>query len=184
MINYLRLGQSQEFYEQLGYKRLEAPWWVPVEIMNITIPPHVDPVDSLYYLEKNKKALVASGEQSLLYLANQGLLPPGKYQTVTPCFRDEAQGPMRRKFFMKNELMIAHSNDPQQLSEIIKAAMAFFQTQVPDQNELKVVTTSEGFDIEYKGVEIGSYGIRKTSFIEWIYGTGLAEPRFSRAIKL
>lgn len=184
MINYLRLGQSQEFYETLGYQRLEAPWWVPTEIMNITVPDHVDPVDSLYYLEKNKKCLVASGEQSLLYLANQGLLPPGKYQTITPCFRDEVQGPLRRKFFMKNELMIAHSKDPKQLEEIVQTALSFFKTQVPDQNQLKVVTTPEGFDIEYNNVEIGSYGIRRASFIDWIYGTGLAEPRFSRALKL
>jgi hypothetical protein len=62
--------------------------------------------------------------------------------------------------------------------------LSFFQTQVPDQNLLKIVTTSDGYDIEYNGVEIGSYGIRKTSFLEWIYGTGLAEPRFSRSLKL
>ena len=74
--------------------------------------------------------------------------------------------------------MIDHSQDPKQLEENIQAAMSFFKTQVPDGNLLEVVPTQDGYDIEYKGVEIGSYGMRKTSFIEWIYGTGLAEPLF------
>ncbi|NJO48259.1 MAG: hypothetical protein HC840_00925 [Leptolyngbyaceae cyanobacterium RM2_2_4] len=48
-------------------------------------------------------------EQSFLYMANQGMLPPGKYQAVSPCFRDEVQGPGRRKFFMKTSLSIRKS---------------------------------------------------------------------------
>ena len=182
MINYLRLGQSQEYYEALGYQRLEAPWWVPAGIMEITRPEDRTE-DSIYFLPKNQKALVASGEQSLLYLANQGLLPKGMYQTVTPCFRDEVQSPLRRKFFMKNELMIANSSSQNDLEKAIDNALSFYKTQVPDLNKLAVVTTKEGFDIEYAGIEIGSYGIRSCSFLDWIYATGLAEPRFSRAIK-
>lgn len=184
MINYLRLAQSIEFYAQAGFKRIEAPWWVPNEIMNITLPEGKDPIDTLYYLAKNKKSLVASGEQSLLYLANQGLLPGGKYQTVTPCFRDEVQGPTRRKFFMKNELMVAGTQSESELQAIIQTAMEFFKTQVPDASKLQVVKTKEGFDIEYGGIELGSYGIRRCSFLDWVYGTGVAEPRTERAIRM
>jgi seryl-tRNA synthetase len=183
MINYLRLGKSIEFYEKKKYQRLEAPWWVPVEIMNITLPEGKDTLSSLYYLPKNQKSLVASGEQSLLYLANQGLLTKGKFQTVTPCFRDEVQGPVRRKFFMKNELMVAHSNKKSDLEKIIDDAYNFFKTQVPHKNLLSIVKTCEGFDIEYNKIEIGSYGIRQCSFLDWVYGTGVAEPRLERAIK-
>lgn len=182
MIDYLRLGKSTEFYESRGFSRIEAPWWVPTSIMDITRPKGADP--EVYYLPKNKKALVASGEQSLLYLANQGLLTKTKIQTVTPCFRDEIQGPMRRKFFMKNELMVPFSNKESDLFLMIDDAREFFQSQVKDPSSIKVVKTEEGYDIEYHGVEIGSYGIRKCQFLEWIYGTGLAEPRMTRAMQL
>lgn len=184
MINYLLIGKSLEYYEKKGYKRIEAPWWVPTEIMKITFPKDKDPNEMGYFLPKNQKELVASGEQSLLYLANQSILPEGKYQTVTPCFRDEVQGPIRRKFFMKNELMIAGSNKKSDLDQIIQEALTFFKANVTDKKLLKVVKTNQGFDIEYDGIELGSYGIRKCSFLKWVYGTGLAEPRFSRAVKI
>lgn len=182
MINYLRLGKSLEFYEKKGYKRVEAPWWVPKGIMDITSPQ--ENLSKGYFLEKNQKELVASGEQSFLYLANQGLLPDGKYQTITPCFRDEVQGSIRRKFFMKNELIISGSTKRSDLVKIIDDSFNFFRTQVSDKNLLEVVKTDQGFDIEYDGIEIGSYGIRSCSFLDWIYGTGLAEPRFTRALKM
>lgn len=182
MIDYGRLGKSIVYYESIGYSRIEAPWWVPKGIMEITCPKDVDFEESLYYLPKNKKCLVASGEQSLLYLANQGLLTKTKIQTVTPCFRDEVQGPTRRKFFMKNELMIPYSSKITDMNRVVEDAMGFFETQVKYPDKLKRVPTDEGFDIEYNGIEIGSYGIRKCQFMNWIYGTGLAEPRMSRVV--
>jgi len=32
--------------------------------------------------------------------------------------------------------------------------------------------------------ELGSYGIRSCEFLDWIYATGVAEPRFSSLINL
>jgi hypothetical protein len=32
-------------------------------------------------------------------------------------------------------------------------------------------------------IEIGSYGMREYENFKWIYGTGMAEPRFSKARK-
>ena len=32
--------------------------------------------------------------------------------------------------------------------------------------------------------ELGSYGIRTCDYLKWIYGTGCAEPRLSRVLKL
>jgi hypothetical protein len=32
----------------------------------------------------------------------------------------------------------------------------------------------------YNGFELGSYGVRQYHDITWIYGTGIAEPRFSK----
>lgn len=190
LINYQYISESIRHYEVLGYNRVEAHWWVPEDIMMITAPKDREGKDLLYKIEKNKKCLVASGEQSFLYMANQGMLVPGKYQTVTPCFRDELQGPMRRKYFLKNELINTQYVNSRALSECINDALAFFASVVPDKNKLKVVAVKENgsameynsFDIEYDGVELGSYGIRSTSFLEWVYATGCAEPRLSRAI--
>lgn len=179
MINYLRLGQSVEFYLQKGYIPLESPWYVPEDIMNLTLPKNKDPQESLFFIPKNQKALVASGEQSLLYLASQKLLPKNKIQTITPCFRDDPEDTYHQKCFIKNELMIPFCDDDFLLEEMINQALDFFKTQVPDIQKLQVIKTNEGFDIEYNGIEIGSYGIRRTSEFNWIYGTGCAEPRIS-----
>jgi len=35
------------------------------------------------------------------------------------------------------------------------------------------------YDITYKDIELGSYGIRHCEFLDWIFGTGCAEPRLS-----
>lgn len=181
-IDYKKISDAIDFYENLGFKRVEAPWWVPKEIMNITKPKD-SPEGSEYFLSKNNKCLVASAEQSFLYMANQGMLPPGKYQATTPCFREEIQGPMKRKYFIKNELIITDSPDPVNLLLVIDQALSFFKTQVPDASQLRIIKIDDTFDIEYDGIELGSYGIRETSFLKWVYATGCAEPRLSRAIQ-
>jgi hypothetical protein len=43
--------------------------------------------------------------------------------------------------------------------------------------------TQEGSDLMYKGLELGSYGMRMTPDISIAYGTGLALPRFSLALQ-
>ena len=49
-------------------------------------------------------------------------------------------------------------------------------------NSVDVVPTKEGYDLMINGIEVGSYGLRMGNGYEWVYGTGLAEPRFSVAI--
>lgn len=181
MIDYRKLADSIEFFEKLGFQRTDQPWWVSKEILDITTPPDVH---DIYYLENNRKCLVASGEQSFLYTANKGRLPPGKYQTTTPCFRDESIGILNRKCFMKTELIITDLVTEENLDKLIKQALSFFATQVPDKSLLKVVTTDQGYDINYGEIELGSYGIRECPFLKWIYGTACAEPRLTRAIKM
>lgn len=181
-IDYLKIASSISFYEKLGFKRVEAPWWVPKEIMQITKPKD-SPEGSEYFLPKNNKCLVASAEQSFLYMYNQGLIPTGKFQATTPCFREEIQGPMKRKYFIKNELIITDNVNYDNLSLIIENSLSFFKTQVPNKKLLKVIKIEDTFDIEYDGIELGSYGIRSTHFLDWIYGTGCAEPRLTRAIQ-
>jgi len=173
MINYGLLQKSLDYYEGEGFERIESPWTVSEAISNLTKP------DSSvnYQFKHNNKCLVASGEQSFLYLYTKGFLPKGYYQTITPCFRDDYFTVIHTKYFIKNELIITSEVTAERLQFVIDTCKTFFE------NELKrpvdIIETSIGYDIEYNGVEIGSYGIRDLGWIKYIYGTGLAEPRFS-----
>lgn len=179
MIDYKKLADSVSFYSLRGFKQIEAPWWISKEIIKVTFP-SCNLED--FYLSNRDKYLVASGEQSFLYLMAKGLLPPGRYQTITPCFRDEAIDVLHRKAFMKNELIITDHVNSDTLHEVVHTAMLFFQSQVPDPTKINLVETEEGYDINYGSIELGSYGIRKWSLGSWIYATGCAEPRLTHAI--
>ena len=73
MISYQNLADSIKFYEKKGYQRIEAPWLVPPCIDDIT-----KPEDKQHYMLKhNDKCLVASGEQTFLYLYLKENLPLG-----------------------------------------------------------------------------------------------------------
>lgn len=204
-IDYGALNSAIEHYASLGYRRIEVPWWVTADVANITKPTGV-PVSSNYKLSVNGKCLVASGEQAFLYLANKGQLPPGKYQTVTPCFRNEEYDAEHSKQFMKLELinLLPSSDFVKQdlVQEIVDEALVLFKrlagsyasklgfvyTGVNDPlapygtDQLDVVMLAPLRDGSSKAIELGSYGARRTSFATWIYGTGLAEPRFSKTL--
>lgn len=176
MIDYNIIAKSIDYYTQCGYQRIETPWTVSAAIDDIT-----KPVDRIHMqLKHNDKCLVASGEQSFLYLYCKDFLPKGKFQTVTPCFRYEAFDGMHTKNFIKNELIITDDVSTANLNKIVEDAKQFFEQYLP----VVVVDTEEGFDIESEnGYELGSYGIRKCEYLTWIYGTGVAEPRLSRVIQ-
>jgi len=188
-ISYKNLADSQIFYEKHGFATIDAPWYVTEEIKNITSPQTT--ID--YKLSANNKFLVASGEQSFLYLAIKGQLPTGYYQSITPCFRFEEINFLHRKTFMKNELIYI-TDDPNQadlhekLSEIIEVARKFFMEKLKS-DKIDTELCNHGnsvinYDLMYKGKELGSYGIRSYHNINWVYATGCAEPRLSTLQKL
>lgn len=175
MIDYNLLNESLEYYNSNGFTRIESPWSVAKEIDDITRPEEKIP----FQLKHNNKCLVASGEQSFLYLYLKGFLPLGKFQTITPCFRSDDFDLLHTKYFMKNELIITDEVNEEQLEFITETALCFFQKYLKDS---KIVKTDIGYDIMYDNIELGSYGIRECSFLRWVYGTGCAEPRLSTAI--
>ncbi len=178
MIDYKLLNDSILYYEDRGYQRIESPWTVSENVDNITKPS--DRIS--FQLKHNNKCLVASGEQSFLYLYLKNFLPKGQYQTITPCFRFEAFDFLHTKYFMKNELIKTDVVTQAALVEIIEKCVAFYQPLF--NRDLDIVKTDIGFDIEIDGKELGSYGIRSCEFLDWIYATGCAEPRTSSLIKL
>lgn len=183
MIDYSILAYAQAFYSSHGYKYIEVPWLVSKEINDITMPDGVLPYRVIK--GEKEKRFIASGEQGFLYLLSKGHLPKGfAYQTTTPCMRNDNFDQTHSKYFMKNELIFLltpKSSADEKLTEMINHAMKFFSNVGElNPNDLSLVPTALGYDINYNGVELGSYGKRQSLMGDWIYGTGVAEPRFSR----
>ena len=187
-IDYQKIALADRFYSEKGYERIEAPWWVSREISDLTKPEGVQD----FKIEANQKVLVASGEQSFLYMANKGRLLKGEYFTTTPCFRNESIGRLHKKCFLKTELIKTDKVNEKQLKKMIDHSYEFFLNFF-EKEDLKIIKTDKyAYDIELQikhkdhptNIELGSYGIRSCEFLEWIYGTGCAEPRLSRAIQI
>lgn len=174
MINYKTLYESINYYEKEGYKRIETPWTVSEQVDKITKPD--DRIS--FQLKHNNKCLVGSGEQSFIYLMIKDFILPGKYQTITPCFRFESFDLYHTKYFMKNELIITDNVSNDNLLNIVNDAYYFFRRYFGDL--VYRVETKDGYDLNVGEYELGSYGIRKHEYLEWIYGTGCAEPRMSK----
>jgi hypothetical protein len=179
MINYGLIQNSIYFYERAGYLRVESPWTVTEAISNITKP---EWATSFTIKEKNK-VLVASGEQSFLAMYNKGFLPLGQFQTVTPCFRDDAFSLVHTKYFVKNELIKTDRTTHDDLMKVINVAWAYFKYVAGPDVKLKELDDGT-YDLYLGDIELGSYGIRTCPFLTWIYGTGIAEPRLTRAMEI
>lgn len=177
MIDYKILGDSIDYYQQRGFVRIESPWLVPQYVDNITKPKDVDS----FQLRNNGKCLVASGEQSFLYMYLKEFLPMGQFQTITPCFRQDRYDMFHSKYFMKNELIKTDVVNASEMLKLVEIAFDFFRKYLPD---ARVEMTDVGYDIMHGPHELGSYGIRTCEFLTWIFGTGCAEPRLSKVIKL
>jgi len=175
MINYSIIADSIQYYEIQGFKRIESPWTVSQYVENITKPFH----SISNKLVHNDKCLVASGEQSFLYLYLKEFLPLGQYSTTTPCFRNEEFDYLHSKYFIKNELIKTDVVTSDKLDEIVEICLKFYRKYIP---HAEIAPTESGYDIIYDNIELGSYGIRACEFLKWIYATGCAEPRLSKAI--
>lgn len=182
-IDYELLAKAQEYYLKHGYTYIETPWLVSSATSSITAPPDVE----RYVVTKGSKVkeFVASGEQGFLYLALKGFLPCGDYMTITPCLRNDHFDFTHVKSFMKCELISFFTRKPEEdviqalIAEISTTAQKFFR-----ENGVQTIKIRQGqyqIDLETSDdVELGSYGYRSYEGLHWIYGTGLAEPRFSR----
>lgn len=169
-------------YRTMGYQQVEVPWIVAEQILHLTSPittPHL-----LVKPEGQTKigGLIGSGEQGLLAIREQ--LKIGKWMTLTPCFRVEPKyDNLYKQQFIKIELM--EVLDPKEgqkdwfLKGMISNAVRVMSTW---ERDVKLVETKDGFDLQVNEIEVGSYGLRQWGDFHWIYGTGLAEPRFSVAV--
>lgn len=172
-INYTRINDALCFYTQHGFAYKETPWIVSFGAYSATRPPTRPDFYTL------GGYLVASGEQGFIeeLLSGKRLT---KHVTVTPCFREEeCLDEIHYRYFMKVELIDMNASI-KNLKDMISLATHFFSKE----RRVEVIQTDtrgEMFDIidSVTGIELGSYGIRTVKNIRFIYGTGLAEPRYS-----
>ncbi len=174
-INWNNLAQALNNYTQhQGFTYLETPWLVAEETTRITFP------EGTTKFSTPVGDLVGSGEQSFLEIRDT--LAPGRYCTITPCFREEEIDDWHQHYFMKLELIKVGDVTQETLWEMIQSAKRVLET-IAQRSDFDVIETEVGYDIELNGIELGSYGIRSYDDFTWVYGTGLAEPRFSKALQ-
>ena len=171
-INWYLLCSTLQYYQNFGYKMKNLDWLVNADVACFTKPVE----KRLFYI--NEKTLVGSGEQSFLQLIDDNKLEPGRYCGITPCFRDEIVDDLHHIYFMKIELINTIDVNLDSLNNMIDDAKTFFKKWFP----VEVIETGlNAFDIidSKNKIELGSYGMRKFNNTRYLYGTGLAEPRFS-----
>jgi hypothetical protein len=172
--NYNRIARAQEFYKGRGYLNVETPWMVTAQAIRATLPLGKTMMETI------RGVLVGSGEQGFIQTMMDGKLEPGTYQTTTPCFQDDIEGPWHQQI-----TLIVYKPTPAELratyEKVINDAMQCF-FEVSDADAFDAVQSDAGFDIRFNEIVLGSYGVRQMGEHLWVYGTGLAEPRFTAAM--
>lgn len=160
-------------YIHLGYHFIQVPYYVEKMCIEETMPSWcVAPEHDIgnYY--------VGSGEQSFLQMINNGEVKEGKYMCITPCYRDEEKNDdLHLRIFLKVELINVNSTDYNSMIADAKSVLQKFK-----QNEIDIrVIDENSSDLEYNGIEIGSYGKRNFRGTDYVFGTGVAFPRFQQS---
>lgn len=173
-IRYDYIKRAQDAYTRRGYLDIDVPWLLKSPYTTLACP------DGARQFETFAGNLLASGEQAFYQMIQEGKLEPGCYQTVTPCFRDEPKlTTLTRQQFVKLELIDVAPERPDfsQLRMLFDAKMTLQGLGM----HVTEIETPEGMDLIHTAsrIEVGSYGIRRVGDLCWVYGTGLAEPRFS-----
>lgn len=176
MISYENISKALASYKALGYTYIDVPWIVDNDSIDST-----KPSDRKSISIAENAHLVGSAEQSFYHMIKNELLQHGKYVAATPCFRDEnVIDELHKNYFFKVEL-INYTPDVPSSTDVftITEHALFVFNKLKRKVRFEREHTHEGFDINVNGVEIGSYGVRQINGHNWVYGTGIAEPRFS-----
>lgn len=186
-IDWARVVQAANFYQTVGYKQVDLPWTVDRKFSMATCP------DPAFLVESSLGDLVGSAEQSFIQQDYLGLLGKGKFQAITPCFRRETTlDDLHQPSFLKLELYVNEGDLFAAMREMARGAQTVAMEVVRERaiaTEIMLPAPvleeiDGGLDLTIGGIELGSYGVRSFEHVAWAFGTGLAEPRLSSAIKL
>ena len=172
------LAKAQAFYASHGFIDTPTPWLVGPEAYAATCPPEVAASAHEWHAPPGGYH-VASAEQGFIQLLQDGTAFSEKAQSTAPCFRWEAEfDTYHLPFFYKLELYDATADSTAMFAMISLAKQLFSRLGV----DAQVEPLSDGsIDlVDTRGVELGSYGIRHVNSFSWVYGTGIALPRFSQ----
>lgn len=182
IIDYVLLAQAVTKYKYLGYQFVEVPWMVTPQTSQITKPPGAEG-----FILTDGKHLIGSAEQGFIQ-ASASFKYNRKLASISPCFRkNDNRDYYHQETFMKLELFIQTIKKPwDKVYKLINDA-----SQVFEELGIKKVyfnqTSESNLDIEaitkYGNLELGSYGYRHVGETYFIYGTGLALPRFQMALE-
>jgi len=199
-IDWYILARAVEFYKARGYTYLEVPWIVSSGTTSMTLPEHGRAYGGIN-IRGLRHDVVGSAEQGFLelfYRGEKGGLPRKTLLcSVSPCFRDErVVDDLHQKHFMKVELgefmSDKFNSDPRPridtMLKMVSDAQDFMSQYMPVRAEEVSPMSDYGetqIDLVTKeGIEVGSYGIRRAGDNTfWVYGTGVAEPRFSYLLR-
>lgn len=183
-----------------GYTILDnAKTIVPINVLKLTAPE-----SQKLHVINDQDGLVGSAEQWLMYqlMLTKKLPPNGKFITASMCYRYEqepyVEGYRQREFMKAEAGFLVHQPGNFDLEKEVELFLNFYKhllyTYAPSagwgraEDYLEVVKTDQGYDINFLGREIGSYGVRHINYLkhsmlnidyDYFYGTVLAEPRFS-----
>lgn len=190
-IDYVLLGRAVSYYQDNGYTYVEVPWAVedkhiaatcPTRNRSLLVEEWHEYKSGVNLTHTKTLPLVGSAEQGFISLD----LAPGKYVGVTPCFRiEQAYDIFYQPYFVKVELYDNNRYPSNMAADKALVSMMGDARSFMDDNSLRRtahVRTAIGLDLTIGGVEVGSYGHRVIESHEpYIYGTGLALPRYSVA---
>jgi hypothetical protein len=196
-LQYARLLDAVEYYEKCGFKFIDVPWCVSREAVLMTRPPAVQGEPFSYEAGGVKLYPVASAEQSFLQMQLDAIAAgtpiTGSFCAMTPCFRNEpVLDDLHQPYFMKVELISWDKTSAEDLSKMIAGSRLYIENDDPGlwvdvvkNNDVDPIARHQAYDIvsQLAKIELGSYGIRQHEKVgRWLYGTGLAEPRYSYAV--
>lgn len=181
LIDWSLLAKAAQFYAQAGFTQTETPYALP-EVYHSYTKPHNDPSFILNngVFKEQPHELVGSAEQGFIYLILNDLVhTQEKLFSITPCFRCDNYDDLHQPWFMKLELF-HYSSEFNDIILMVNLVKKFLELQT--KSPLIIVnTTVTSYDLELNGIEVASFGFRVVEGLTFIYGTGLALPRFSIA---
>ena len=181
LIDWSLLAKASQFYLQAGFVQKETPFAI-AEKYHTYIKPHDNKsfvLDQGIFKEEPHE-LVGSAEQGFIYLLlNNQIQPFERLFSITPCFRFDTYDCLHQPWFMKLELFHYSSNidDLKSMITLVKD----FLTSISKFSVDLVNTGKNTYDLEINSIEVASFGFRVVEGLTFIYGTGLALPRFSIA---
>lgn len=183
MIDWQLVSDAINFYKTIDYSYIEAPWFCQSEALNATLPPEKHGIMA-WHPTITPGYLVGSAEQSFIQMMVDGKLGKGKWCAATPCFRDDVVDELHSLSFFKVELIEICPKDKNIESMLTEAKIhmqgILYRKGLP--LTISIRDTEVGKDLYYNDIEVGSYGYREYKSFKWIYGTGLALPRFSQVM--